>query len=261
MALISRLLGERVAAVILAIVALNAVMAFVQEYRAERALEALQSFVTRTARVRRDGAIVDIPAGSLVRGDAVLLELGDLVPADLALEVVDGLSTDKASLTGESVPVTKSPGETAYLGSTVLSGNSTGVVSATGSATLVVFGLLSVIFDLSLIAGLLAVWRVDTAVFRSAWFVESACSEMLVTFAIRTRLPFWRSRPGGALLWSSVAGAAVAFALPFTPLGRDLFAFMPIPTVIGGFIFAILLGYFLAAEALKRAFFARSGGI
>ncbi len=72
-------------------------------------------------------------------------------------------------------------------------------------------------------------------------------------------MPFWRSRPGGALLWSSVVAATVAFALPFTPLGRELFAFVPIPPVIGGFIIAILLGYFLAAEALKRSFFARSG--
>lgn len=136
-AAISRLLGEGVeAAVILLIVVMNGALAFFQEYRAERALEALQGFVTRTARVRRDGAAVEIPASELVRGDAVLLELGDLIPADLTLTLLDGLSIDEASLTGESVSVAKEVGATAYLGSTVVSGSGTGLVAATGDATL-----------------------------------------------------------------------------------------------------------------------------
>ena len=136
-AIISRLLGEGVeAAVIVLIVVMNGALAFFQEYRAERALEALQGFVTRTARVRRDGAAVQISASGLVRGDLVMLELGDLVPADLTMAAVDGLSIDEASLTGESVPVTKEPGEPAYLGSTVVSGAGSGLVTATGEATL-----------------------------------------------------------------------------------------------------------------------------
>ena len=78
-AALSRVLGERTeAAVILLIVALNALLGFVQEHRAERALRALQSFVTRTARVRRDGVVLEVPAADLVRGDLVELQVGDL---------------------------------------------------------------------------------------------------------------------------------------------------------------------------------------
>ena len=136
-ALVSRLLGEAVeATVILLIVALNTMLAFVQEYRAERALQALRRFVTRTARVRRDGCTIEVPAAEVVCGDVIQLEIGDLVPADLTLVDGEDLTTDEASLTGESVPVSKGPGSTAYLGTAVVSGYGTGVVSATGRATL-----------------------------------------------------------------------------------------------------------------------------
>ncbi|MGH7499471.1 MAG: magnesium-translocating P-type ATPase [Gemmatimonadales bacterium] len=136
-AIVSRLLGEGVeAAVILAIVVLNAAMAFVQEYRAERALQAIQGFVTPRARVCRDGEVTTIPSVKVVRGDLVLVELGDLVPADLALVSVEDLSVDEATLTGESLPVVKEPGSEAYLGSTVVGGSGTGAVRETGSATL-----------------------------------------------------------------------------------------------------------------------------
>jgi Mg2+-importing ATPase len=134
---VSRLLGESVdATVILLVVALNALLGFVQEYRAERALEALRRYVTRTARVRRDGATVEIPAADVVKGDLVLLEVGDLVPADLVLAAAEDLTTDEASLTGESVPVAKAAGDGAYLGTAVVSGYGHGLVNATGRATL-----------------------------------------------------------------------------------------------------------------------------
>lgn len=136
-AVVARLLGETVeATVIVLVVALNALLGFAQEYRAERALQALRRFVTRTARVRRDGHTLEIPAAEVVRGDVVQLEIGDLVPADLELEAAEDLATDEAPLTGESVPVTKQPGTTAYLGTSVVSGFGAGVVSATGKATL-----------------------------------------------------------------------------------------------------------------------------
>ncbi|HET9040908.1 MAG TPA: HAD-IC family P-type ATPase, partial [Gemmatimonadales bacterium] len=136
-AVVARLLGEMVeATVIVLVVALNALLGFAQEYRAERALQALRRFVTLTARVRRDGRTLEIPAAEVVRGDVVQLEIGDLVPADLELEAAEDLATDEAPLTGESVPVTKQPGTTAYLGTSVVSGFGAGVVSATGKATL-----------------------------------------------------------------------------------------------------------------------------
>jgi Mg2+-importing ATPase len=115
------------------------------------------------------------------------------------------------------------------------------------------FGLLSVAFDLLLI-GALALWlRADTGLFRTAWFVESACSELLITFAIRTRGPLFRSRPSGALLVGSVAAGAVTLALPFTALGQRYFAFTPLPAAVAALVGGILVAYVAAAEAMKRA--------
>lgn len=135
-AIVSRLLGESVeATVIVLVVALNALLGFVQEYRAERALEALRRFVSHTARVRRDGRPIDVPAAEVVHGDLVLLETGDLVPADLTLTAADDLATDEAALTGESQPVSKEANAPVYMGTAVLSGFGEGTVTATGQAT------------------------------------------------------------------------------------------------------------------------------
>jgi Mg2+-importing ATPase len=121
---------------------------------------------------------------------------------------------------------------------------------------MVIFGALSALFDLLLIGPLLH-WRTSVAVFRTAWFVESACSEVLVTFAIRTRLSFWRSRPSGWLLWSSIATAVVVLGLPFTPFGRRYFEFVALPGHVVGLVVLVLVAYFVAAEAAKHPFFQR----
>jgi Mg2+-importing ATPase len=135
-AIVSRLLGEKVeAVVIILVVALNALLGSVQEYRAERALQALRRFVSRRARVRRDGHELEIAASDVVRGDVVLLEIGDLVPADMKLVATEDLALDEAALTGESVPVVREPGAAAYLGTTVVQGYASGVVTETGQAT------------------------------------------------------------------------------------------------------------------------------
>jgi Mg2+-importing ATPase len=137
-AVISRVLGERTEAlVILAIVCLNACLGFAQEYRAEQAVRALRRLVTRTARVRRDGGIREVPVAELVRGDLVALDLGALVPADLQLAESDGLTVDESPLTGESVPVYKEAGATSYMGTPVMAGRGSGVVVATGRHTLI----------------------------------------------------------------------------------------------------------------------------
>jgi Mg2+-importing ATPase len=117
------------------------------------------------------------------------------------------------------------------------------------------FGLLSVLFDLALIGGLLYVIRADAALFRTAWFVESACSEILVTFAIRTRGRFYRSAPSHTLLVASLVTAAAAFVLPFTSLGRNYFAFVPLPGRLLLFVGGILAAYFVAAEVVKRRYY------
>jgi Mg2+-importing ATPase len=119
------------------------------------------------------------------------------------------------------------------------------------------FGLLSAAFDLVLIAILLLLLRTGPELFRTAWFVESACSEILVTFAIRSRAPIWRSAPSPLLVGASVVCGAGVFALPFTGVGQRLFRFEPLPPPVLAAIIAVLLGYFAAAELAKRPFFRR----
>ncbi|HEU5260238.1 MAG TPA: magnesium-translocating P-type ATPase [Gemmatimonadales bacterium] len=117
---------------------------------------------------------------------------------------------------------------------------------------MVVFGLLSVVFDLALIVTLLRVLQADTDLFRTAWFVESACSEILVTFAIRTRRPLFRSVPGRVLASASAVTFAAAFLLPLTGVGQRYFAFAPLPPAVTVLVVGVLGAYLLAAEVLKR---------
>jgi Ca2+-transporting ATPase len=105
---ISFLIGEMMdASTIAAIVILNAVVGFVQEYRSEKAMEAMKKLTAPKARVLRDGKQKVIPAREVVPGDIVILEAGDRVPADGRLISVVDLVTDEAVLTGESVPIEK----------------------------------------------------------------------------------------------------------------------------------------------------------
>lgn len=107
-AAISGYIGEPSdAIVILVIVLLNAVIGFVQDYRAEKALEVLRKMAASHAQVRRDGQLHNIPASQLVPGDIVLLEAGNIIPADLRLTVAAQLQINEASLTGESNTVNK----------------------------------------------------------------------------------------------------------------------------------------------------------
>lgn len=95
------------ALVILAVVVINALVGFYQEYRAERSLAALKSMLPSKARVRRDGVSHDIAADDVVPGDILLLEAGDRVAADGRLWLAAGLEIDESALTGESLPAGK----------------------------------------------------------------------------------------------------------------------------------------------------------
>ncbi len=146
---VSALLGKWVETVsILAIVVLFVLLGFVQEYRAERAIAALQKLAVPAARVRRGGQLLSLSARDLVPGDLVLLEAGNLVPADVRLMEVASLRVQEAALTGESEPVEKDPAplaaealplgdrrNLAYLGTVVTYGRATAVVTATGLHT------------------------------------------------------------------------------------------------------------------------------
>jgi Ca2+-transporting ATPase len=110
-AVTSAALGDyKDAVAIVAIVVLNAVLGFTQEYRAEKAMVALKKLAVPTVKVRRDGHVREISARELVPGDVVLLEAGTLVPADGRLLESANLRAQEAALTGESEPVEKSPG-------------------------------------------------------------------------------------------------------------------------------------------------------
>lgn len=147
-AAISVALGEVLdGAAIVAIVVLNAVIGFFQEFRAERALSALAKLTAPRARVVREGRAVFVPAAQIVRGDILLLEGGDLVGADARLVDASVLRTIEASLTGESAPVEKEIAECAletplaerrnmvFLGTSVAGGTARAIVVATGMRT------------------------------------------------------------------------------------------------------------------------------
>ncbi|KPL07964.1 hypothetical protein AMJ71_08575, partial [candidate division TA06 bacterium SM1_40] len=132
---------------ILVIVLLNGVLGFVQEWRAERALEALQRMLALRSRVLRDGEEQIVDARDLTPGDVVLLEVGDRVPADLRLSEVLNLQVDESSLTGESVPIYKdrAPVDSGaplaerssmvWMGTVVTNGRARGIVVGTGMDT------------------------------------------------------------------------------------------------------------------------------
>lgn len=133
--------------VILAVVVVNATVGFLQEGRAERALEGIREMLSPSAAALREGAWQTVPASELVPGDIVRLRAGDKIPADLRLIEAHELSVEESALTGESVPATKStdPAEAdaslgdrismAYSGTMVTSGAGTGLVAATGTQT------------------------------------------------------------------------------------------------------------------------------
>lgn len=147
--LISGLLGEYTDALtIIAIVILNAILGFVQEFRAEKSLQALKELAAPTAHVIREGELSEIPASVLVPGDIVYFEAGDRIPADVRLFEVKDLYVEESALTGESVPVHKelgllAPGDVSigdqynmcFMGTLVTRGAGQGMVVATGMQT------------------------------------------------------------------------------------------------------------------------------
>ncbi len=146
---ISGLMGEMTEAItIIAIVVVNAIMGFVQEYKTEKTMEALKSLAAPSAKVIRNEQLVSIPAEEIVPGDVLVLEAGDRIAADAALLESNSLHVDESLLTGESVPVEKhsiknkkaladpfDKKTSVYMGTVVTGGRAKAIVFATGMKT------------------------------------------------------------------------------------------------------------------------------
>ncbi len=119
------------------------------------------------------------------------------------------------------------------------------------------FGLISSLFDFATILPLMYVWRVSPEVFRTAWFIESSLSEMIVTFAIRTRLPFYRSRPSGWLIGATLVSGSIVIAVTLISSWQKLFEFSRLSPLTYVFIAIVLISYFSLTEFLKHIFFTK----
>lgn len=133
---ISAFMGEITEAVtIAAIVAVNALLGFIQEYKTEKTIEALRKMAAPLANVLREGSVYAIPASEVVCGDVILLGGGDRIPADGCLFESFSMGVNESILTGESVPAEKHVDSNVYMGTTVIRGKGKAVVTATGMDT------------------------------------------------------------------------------------------------------------------------------
>lgn len=219
-ALLSGILGDMTDAfIILGILLLNALLGFIQEYRAGKAMEALKQLAVAHATVLRDGQAQVISAKELVPGDVVLIQAGESVPADIRLLEAHELQADESSLTGESLPVRKSVEELSdpdlplgdrinmlYKGTLITNGRAKGLVAATGAHT-----------ELGRIAGMLQQEEPETPLQKRmgqfgknlSYLILLICLVLFITGVIRGEDPFRI-----LLLSVSLAVAAIPEALP-----------------------------------------------
>jgi Mg2+-importing ATPase len=116
------------------------------------------------------------------------------------------------------------------------------------------FGAVSSLFDFLTFGALLLVFYAPPELFRTGWFVESLLTELVIALVVRTRRPFFRSRPGGVLLWSTVALVALTVAIPYLPF-IGVFGFVPLPGMLLITVIAITAMYVVATEMTKRRFY------
>jgi Ca2+-transporting ATPase len=220
-AVVSLAIAEWTTAILLVLLTLlNAVVGLRQEGKAESAMNALQSMLTATARVRRDGTESEIPAEQLVVGDVVHITAGDQVPADGRIVEAHALQIDESALTGESVPATKDaetlpkvllgPGDQsnmAFMHTPVTHGSGVVVVTGTGEGT--ELGKISEMLSATEREEAPLTKELDTL---TLWITAAAGLTMIVMFALGYR----RDQPWDALFVSAVslAIAAIPEALP-----------------------------------------------
>ena len=119
---------------------------------------------------------------------------------------------------------------------------------------MVAFGLVSSAFDVITFGFLILVAGATERIFQTGWFIESLITELAIVMIVRTRKPFWKSRPGGLLSWLTLVVGVLAIAISYLP-GADWFGFVPLPAPIMAGLIAITLAYLAASEATKRWFF------
>ncbi len=122
---------------------------------------------------------------------------------------------------------------------------------------MIVFGLISSVFDLITFAALLLVFRTGEAAFQTSWFVESLLTELAVVLVLRTHGPAWKSQPGQLLLWITTGVSLLALVAPYLGPVSSIFGFTPLPLPLLTSLVAIALGYVLATEAAKLWFYGR----
>jgi Mg2+-importing ATPase len=120
---------------------------------------------------------------------------------------------------------------------------------------MIVFGLISSIFDLLTFGVLLLLFNANAATFQTSWFMISLLTELAVVLVLRTHKPAFRSKPSQLLLWSTLAVVIATFAIPFLGGASALFGFVPLSTTLLAAIVIILFGYTLATEAAKAWYF------
>ncbi len=121
---------------------------------------------------------------------------------------------------------------------------------------MVLFGLLSTVFDLLTFYLLLDVFETDEPTFQTVWFVVSLLTELAVVYVLRTHGPAWASRPSGLLTGASVVVVAIALCVPYLGPASTIFGFVPLPATLLGACVAIVLAYVAATEAAKRRYYA-----
>jgi Mg2+-importing ATPase len=119
---------------------------------------------------------------------------------------------------------------------------------------MIIFGLLSSVFDYLTFGVLLYIFDAREKVFQTGWFIESVISAILIVLVVRTRLTFFKSLPGKYLSMATVFVLIVVLVLPVTPLAH-WFGFVKLPLSYYGLMFAIIIIYLFAAELAKRWFY------
>jgi Mg2+-importing ATPase len=119
---------------------------------------------------------------------------------------------------------------------------------------MITFGLISSVFDYLTFGLLLLILRVNETQFRTGWFLESVISASIIVLVIRSRKPFFRSRPGKYLLIATLSIVVITLIFPFTPLGT-LFGFSPLRFTTYLLILLIVVVYIVAAEITKNIFY------